>query len=130
MLRSCSYCGGIHGIKYECPSKPKRNDKGTEADNFRNTFRWQKKRKQINERDQYLCQICIRERYDTVMKYNYSNTSIHHIWSLLENFDKRLDDDNLICLCRDHHEMAEDGRISKGELIQIVKEQEDKWGER
>ncbi|MDM5199244.1 hypothetical protein QUF79_14580 [Fictibacillus enclensis] len=129
MLRSCSYCLGIHDHKFDCGKKPKRKDKGAEQDKFRNTYKWQKKRKQINERDNYLCQICIRDRYDTVTKYNYKDTSIHHIYSLLEDYDKRLDDVNLVCLCREHHEMAEDGKLSKMELLEIVREQEKKWAE-
>ena len=37
-----------------------------------------------------------------------------------EDYDKRLDSDNLITLCRYHHEMAEKGNISRKELQTII----------
>jgi predicted restriction endonuclease len=40
----------------------------------------------------------------------------------VEDFSKRLDDDNLICLCAYHHKMAEAGEIGKDELLEIVSE--------
>lgn len=124
MLRSCSHCGKIHDRKYNCPMKPKRNYKVTHIDKFRWSKSWQKKRKQINERDKHLCQICIRERYHTQLKYNFTNIEVHHIVPIAEDWDKRLDDDNLICLCSSHHKMAEDGTITREELLEIVREQE------
>lgn len=35
MLKSCSYCGGIHDSKYMCPSKPKREYKVTDVDELK-----------------------------------------------------------------------------------------------
>ena len=65
MLKSCSYCGKIHDSKYICKEKPKQKKEVTEADKFRWTRVWQKKREDIKKRDLYLCQICIRELYNT-----------------------------------------------------------------
>lgn len=124
MLRSCKYCGGIHDRKYNCPAKPKRTFKVTYIDKFRWSKPWQKKRKQINERDKHLCQVCIRDRHNTQLKYNFTNIEVHHIDSIAEDWDRRLDDENLICLCASHHKMAEVGEIGKEELFEIVKEQE------
>ena len=78
MLKSCSYCGKIHDSKYMCKEKPKRKKEVTEADKFRWTRVWQKKREDIKKRDLYLCQICIRELYNTKNKYNTSSLSVHH----------------------------------------------------
>lgn len=125
MKRSCQYCGGIHDRKYQCPSKPVRtNYKVTYIDKFRWSKPWQKKRKHINERDKHLCQVCIRELHNTQLKYNFTNIEVHHITPIAHEWDKRLDDDNLICLCKHHHEMAESGEISKEELRDIVVSQE------
>ena len=49
---------------------------------------------------------------------------MHHIVPLVEDYEKRLDDDNLITLCSRHHEMAEKGDIDRRELLRIAKEQE------
>jgi hypothetical protein len=127
MLKSCSYCGKIHDTKYVCPSKPKRKYKKevTQADKFRWTKAWQNKRKQINIRDNYVCQICSRELHNTYgSKYNFDSIHVHHIDSIATAWDRRLDDSNLICLCQYHHKMAEDGLIGKQELFDIVQQQE------
>jgi len=125
MLKSCRHCGGIHDRKYVCPSKPKRtNYKATYIDKFRWTKPWQRKRKYVNDRDKHLCQICMRELYNTQLKYNFHNIEVHHIIPIKDNWDRRLDDENLICLCKHHHEMAESGEIPKDVLFEIVREQE------
>ena len=132
MLRSCQYCGRIHDRKYICPQKQarirerqdKRNEKNVKASRFRNTKDWREKSRQIRERDKYCCQVCERGLYDPERKYETEEISVHHIESIEENWEKRLDDDNLISLCRRHHEMAEQGMIPKGALKRIAKEQE------
>ncbi|MGG3623853.1 HNH endonuclease [Bacillus gobiensis] len=127
MLRSCSYCGNIHDRKYQCPKKPKRKKNTTHIDKFRWSTQWQKKRKQIREdRDRHMCQVCIRELHNTEKKYNFNNIQVHHVYSVSEAWDKRLDDNNLISLCSYHHGLAEYGKISKKELLKIVDEQEEK----
>jgi 5-methylcytosine-specific restriction endonuclease McrA len=122
VLKSCQYCGGIHARAYQCPSKPKRIKEPTYIDKFRWSRRWATKRKQINERDKYLCQVCIREHHHTQPKYNFTNIEVHHIIPIVENWNMRLEDDNLICLCSSHHKMAESGEIDKAVLNRIVSE--------
>lgn len=123
MLRSCKYCGRIHDTKVDCGKKP-RHKKNTVIDKFRSTMAWQDKRTEIGERDKFLCQVCIRKLYNTAQQFNYDNISIHHIIPIAQDYDKRLDNDNLICICGYHHEMAERGTIPKEALIKIAKEQE------
>lgn len=115
MLVSCIYCGGLHKRGTECPKKPVVDKKGTKMDKFRWSKPWQKKRKEVNERDKYLCKVCLQEG-----KYTYIDLSVHHIDSLLERWDRRLDDFNLITLCREHHEEAERGKIEKEYLFKLV----------
>jgi 5-methylcytosine-specific restriction enzyme A len=128
MLKSCRYCGGIHDRKYICPSKPKRtNYKVTHVDKFRWTKPWQKKRKAINERDKHLCQVCMRKLHNTQLQYNFTNIEVHHIVPIAEDWDLRLEDTNLICLCKYHHEAAEAGDIPRQVLFDIVLNQMSKY---
>src|SRR5574344_1777253 len=121
MLKTCSVCGGMH--EEDKMYKRLYNKKiDTKAVSFRNSYDWRLKRTQIKVRDMYLCQVCLKEKHDTNFKYNHNHVQIHHIIPIAEYFYKRLDDDNLICLCSYHHRLAEDGIISREELSQIIKE--------
>lgn len=117
MLKSCKYCGRVHDNKYDCGKKPKRKKKINNINKFRWSRKWREKSEDIKRRDNYLCSVCKEEN-----RYNYSNLEVHHIVPLKEDFDKRLDDDNLITLCEEHHEKAERGEISRKYLQAIVKE--------
>lgn len=120
MLKSCKYCGRIHDSKLRCGSSRIKMIPRTDKDKFRSTYEWQKKRNETQERDRYLCQACIRNLPGTKRRYEYENTSVHHIIPLEEDYEKRLDDDNLITLCQYHHEQAEKGIISREELQQMI----------
>ena len=126
MLKSCSYCGRIHDSKYICKEKPIKKKTITEADKFRWTRIWQKKREEIKKRDLYLCQICIRELYNTVTKYNTEELSVHHNTPINEDYNKRLDNNNLLTVCDYHHKMCERGEIARKEVQKIIDEQETK----
>lgn len=126
MLKSCSYCGRIHDSKYICSAKPKKNRSITEADKFRWTSIWQRKREEIKKRDLYLCQICIRELYNTATKYNTEELSVHHNIPINEDYNKRLDNSNLLTVCDYHHKMCDRGEIAREEVQTIIDEQETK----
>ncbi|HPZ75313.1 MAG TPA: HNH endonuclease, partial [Candidatus Pacearchaeota archaeon] len=78
---------------------------------------WREKRNQIIERDKYLCQMSLRE---DPPRYVYTNLEVHHIIPIEEDWDKRLDDDNLITLSEEYHEKAERGEIPRETLIEIA----------
>ncbi|WP_066316934.1 HNH endonuclease [Bacillus sp. FJAT-29814] len=124
MLKSCKYCGGIHDRSYVCPRKPVRTKQPTYIDKFRRTRAWTNKSKQIRERDKHLCQVCIRKLHNTQQQYNFTNIEVHHIVPIVEDWNKRLDDENLISLCSNHHKMADAGEIGRVELLEITKAQE------
>lgn len=128
MLKSCKYCGRIHDSKIDCGMKPVRGKKITYIDRFRSTRKWREKREQIRQRDNNLCQICIRGLYGTDRKYNYDDLSVHHAIPIEADYDKRLDDDNLLTVCAMHHEMCESGEIPYEAVKSIVDEQEVKRG--
>ena len=115
MLKSCKYCGRIHDSKYDCGKKPQRKKQGNEKDKFRWSRQWSEKREQIKERDNYLCQVCKVEG-----RYNYIDLEVHHITPLEEDYERRLDDDNLITLCVTHHKAADKGEISKEYLYKLI----------
>ena len=123
MLKTCKYCG-IVPYNHICPHRTKAKKEITEADKFRWTKAWQKKREEIKKRDLFLCQICIRELYNTTTKYNSKNLSVHHNVPLAEDYNKRLDNNNLITLCSIHHEMCENNEIDREEVQRIINEQE------
>ena len=56
---------------------------------------------------------------------NHKNLEVHHIVPLAEDFNKRLDNENLICLCQFHHKMAEHGEILREELTELARRRED-----
>lgn len=114
MRRSCVYCGRIHPKGYICPLKPVRRKGRSNADRFRSTSVWQKKRAYIAARDRHLCRICLANGI-------YSqDIQVHHITPLADDYDKRLDDDNLISLCPVHHEQAECGQIPADHLRELA----------
>lgn len=124
MLKSCQYCQKIHDSKFDCGKKPKKINKRSTRDYFRYTSAWQQKREAIKERDRYLCQICIRRLYGTDRPLNSENLSVHHANKLNDFYDQRLDDNNLLTLCEQHHKMADDGTIPKDQVLAIIKEQQ------
>ena len=129
MLKSCQYCGRIHDSKIICSNKKeeqiKRNRKKESKENkFRWTQAWRDKREEIKERDKHMCQICIRNLFNTKYIYNYKNLSVHHATPLIENYNKRLDDNNLLTVCDYHHELCESNIIDRSVVIKIINEQE------
>ena len=125
MLRSCPYCGRIHDKKYICSKKPIRKKYGTEQNRFRSKNVWTKKAKEIKERDGFLCQICMKKLFETVRQFNSHELEVHHIVPLAEDYDLRLENENLITLCVRHHKMADDGIIPASLLLEIAKENEE-----
>ena len=118
MQRTCSVCGKIHDFNKVCRRRAIK--KSTDANIFRRTYKWKEKSKYIKQRDNYLCQICLINKYNTEYRYSYKELEVHHIIPIEEDYSKKLDNNNLITLCRYHHEMAEKGLISREELKEII----------
>ena len=118
MLKTCPICGRIHDINKVCRRPDRKKESG--VNKFRNTYKWQQKREQIKTRDKHLCQVCMMNKYNTTQRYTYNDLEVHHIVPIEEDYSKRLDSDNLITLCRYHHEMAEAGEIPREELQELV----------
>lgn len=127
MLKSCKYCGRIHDSKVIC--KPKKaaeerrwaNRKQNNASMFRRSNAWTNKSIEIRKRDSYMCVCCKAELKGTIIRYNTHDLSVHHIVPINEDYDKRLDDDNLITVCSVHHEICEAGVITREEQRKLIK---------
>lgn len=114
MFKSCSRCGQIHDYNYKCNKGKiyKHND----IDKLRSTRQWTNKSIEIREASKYLCSVCLDEGI-----YNYEDIEVHHIARLQDRPDLLLENDNLICLCKKHHKLADKGKINKDYLINLVK---------
>lgn len=106
MLRSCPVCGRIHDARVKCRSSLP--SERTDAQRFRSSAAWQRKREEIVTRDLGLCQASLRE---VPPRYVTDGLQVHHIVKIESDFGARLDDDNLITLCGYYHELAESGAI-------------------
>ena len=124
MLKACYYCGRIHDDKIPCRNKQEAEEKrlayknghrgrSKAADSFRNTNRWRQKRNEIFHRDRCLCLCCLAELEGTETKYNTEALEVHHIVPLREDIEKKDDNENLITVCKLHHEMCEGGDIGR-----------------
>lgn len=119
---TCSKCG-IVPRGHRCPYKTyKKKAYDTEADRFRKSKRWTNKSIEIRQRDKYLCKVCMANLYNTIQQLNFNELDVHHIVPVSEDYNKRLDNDNLITLCRYHHKMADDGKIPRKVLYNLIKE--------
>lgn len=108
LKKICAQCGKIINYngggmceaclkRYKHRGGEKRDPKIKE---FRNSQSWLNKREHILARDNYCCQICKQEGRIVPA------TDVHHIVYLSQDFSKRLDDDNLVSLCKQHHKMV------------------------
>jgi 5-methylcytosine-specific restriction endonuclease McrA len=132
MLKSCIYCGRVHDKSFDCGRKPApRYGKGytkerSDIDKLRNTRRWRAKSLEIRQRDKGLCQLCIRQLYNTLNQYTMHTIEVHHIVPIHENVNRMYDNHNLLSLCKYHHNMAEYSTIPRTALHVIAIEQERK----
>lgn len=113
---SCSKCGSIHAQNYSCQFNKKDYSRWkTDKDKLRGTNRWRNKSLEIKEAANYLCEVCKAQGI-----YNYKNLEVHHIIKLRDDPTKLLDNDNLICLCKEHHIQADNNEIKINYLKKLV----------
>lgn len=92
---------------------------------FRSGRAWTNKSKEIRKRDLFLCQVCYWE-VDPLKKINFDNLEVHHIEPVYKDFERRLDNYNLITLCAMHHKKADNKEIDKSFLFEIAKRNEER----
>lgn len=126
-LKSCMACGKIHATDHKCDEIKKKDNerskryKDKKVGDLRNTYRWRKKRESIKQRDNYLCVVCKRNFLENKGKIGFGTIEVHHIIPYRENEELFFDDDNLITLCKKHHEEAEANKIPRMYLRSLIK---------
>lgn len=99
----------MHPYDEPCPKKkPAYRYERTGADRLRLTSRWKRKSLQVREDAHWMCEVCRDQGKATT-----EGLEAHHIDKLREDPDGLIEDGNLVCLCRMHHRMADDGELSK-----------------
>ena len=110
MKRACPYCGRIHDRRNACGRAPVyRKDPYSAASELRGRNVWKKVKRLANERDGFLCVFCLHEGV-----LNYEELETHHIIPIEVDPERAYDLDNLVTLCRRHHEEAE--KLPPGEV--------------
>ena len=117
MYKSCSKCGKIHDSNYQC-KVIRKNYGDAQERKLRSTWAWTQKSLEIREKAHYLCEVC-RDQGEI----NY-NVEIHHIEKIREDTTKLLDNLNLVCLCVEHHKLADSGQIDKEYLRKLARMRE------
>lgn len=84
-------------------------------DSFYHSKEWQAVRRQVLDRDHYLCQVCKRAGRITPAG------TVHHITPLRVDYSKRLDPANLETICpachnAEHRERAQSLKKKKGKI--------------
>ena len=72
---------------------------GKKADPFYKSAAWRRIRKAALERDHYLCQDCMAAKARGEMVRPRTATVVHHVLTVEQRPDLRLEMDNLVSLC-------------------------------
>lgn len=115
MFKACSRCGKIHSSNFKCTKGIEY--KGGAERKLRSKYAWTEKSKQTRENANHLCEVC---RDQGV--FTYDNIEVHHITKVREDESGLLDDENLICLCQEHHKQADKGEIDKEYLLRLARQ--------
>lgn len=116
-LKACSICGKIHDANIRC-KRAVRAD--AQAHSLRQTNKWHSKSLDIRERSHWLCAVCLDEGI-----INHESLEVHHIEKLRDNPSGLLDDENLICLCSEHHKLADENQIDADYLRKLAQKRDD-----
>lgn len=117
MFKSCARCGRVVDYNHRCNKGKiyKKND----IDKLRSTSAWTNKSIEIREASKYLCSVCLDQGI-----LNYEDIEVHHIEKLQDRPDLLLENDNLICLCKKHHKLADNNKLDKDYLFKLAKYRE------
>ena len=119
MYKACSRCGKVHKFNEICPNKRTRFYQSTEERKLRSSNKWKEKSLEIRERANHLCEVC---RDNNI--FTYDNIEVHHITKIKDDNSKMFDNENLICLCVEHHKQADRNQIDSDYLRQLAKRRE------
>lgn len=116
MYKSCTKCGGIHKVGFKCNAGVIYRTHSTEDAKARNKTEYKKASLEVKEASNYLCAVCLESGV-----YNSTKIETHHIEKIKDRPDLLCDIDNLICLCKFHHLLADKNILSKEHLRRLRK---------
>ena len=67
-----------------------------------------------------MCEVCRDKGTIT-----YEGIEVHHIVKVRDDKEKLLDNLNLICLCQEHHKLADAGKLDADYLKDLAKRREE-----
>lgn len=113
MFKSCSRCGLIHPFNKTCKAggAKKYYKYNSKESMIRNNRKYFVASAAVKEDSNYLCVVCYLNGV-----FNSVNTETHHIEKIKDRPDLAYDIDNLVCLCKVHHMLADKGLIDKEEI--------------
>ncbi|WP_394864565.1 hypothetical protein [Clostridium perfringens] len=129
-LISCNYCFGFHQKGTDCSKKQKtdykfKKENLDEVNKMENKFysssAWQRLRNSVMRECGWKCYVCSNVYPDTNLRHYTEAREVHHVIPIRDCWDKRLDVDNLVCLCTEHHHMIHQNEIrNKFELEKFI----------
>lgn len=87
---------------------------------MRKTYDWKQKAEEIKQKALYLCEVCKDKG-----EIRFDHLEVHHITPLKQDSSLLLDNNNLVCLCAEHHIKAENGLIDADYLRQLALRREE-----
>ena len=96
--------------------KNSRYEKDKDYIKFIKSKQWFNKSQEIKLLDSHCCLMC-----KSLGLISPVYLEVHHINKVRNDYDKRLDNSNLITLCVHHHKQADANKISSNELHRLIK---------
>ena len=126
-LKTCTYCHKIHDSKKKCTAKRgyyreknSRYEKDKDYIKFIKSKKWHDKSQEIKRLDCYRCLVC-----QSLGLISPTDLEVHHIIKYRNNASLRLDNNNLITLCVNHHKQADSNKIQARELHSLINKYRD-----
>lgn len=126
-LKTCTYCHKIHDVKMKCTAKKgyyreknSRYEKDKDYIKFIKSKQWHEKSQEIKLLDCYCCLMCKSLGLNSP-KY----LEVHHIVKYRNDASLKLDNNNLITLCVNHHKQADANKIQARELYSLINKYRD-----
>lgn len=126
-LKTCTYCRKIHGKEINCTAKKgyyreknSRYEKDKDYIKFIKSKKWHEKSQEIKLLDSYCCLMC-----KSLGLISPKYLEVHHIIKFRNDLSLKLENNNLITLCVNHHKMADSSKISTNELHRLINKYRD-----
>lgn len=126
-LKTCTYCRKIHGNEINCTAKRgyyrekySRYEKDEDYTSFIKSKEWTAKSQEIKLLDSHCCLVC-----KSLGLVSPVYLEVHHIVKYRNDTSLRLDNNNLITLCVNHHKMADTNKIQASELYRLIEQYRD-----